>query len=63
MLGIQRHFFATGLGALFGYKVDQWTSSYYADRDAVLRHYIELHPEDFQITSKFIDILILQTEN
>lgn len=30
-----------------GYYVDQYRNSYLAERDAVLRNYLERHPEDF----------------
>ncbi|XP_055616630.1 NADH dehydrogenase [ubiquinone] 1 subunit C2 [Toxorhynchites rutilus septentrionalis] len=45
--GIQRHVVATvGLAAL-AMMVDKWRNAYFAEKDATLRHYIELHPEDF----------------
>ncbi|XP_062535180.1 NADH dehydrogenase [ubiquinone] 1 subunit C2 [Armigeres subalbatus] len=45
--GIQKHVVATiGLGAL-ALTVDKWRNQYLAEKDATLRHYIELHPEDF----------------
>lgn len=48
ILGIQKHILATLAGAAVGQFVDQKRNDYLAERDAVLRHYIELHPEDFQ---------------
>ncbi|KAH8385553.1 NADH dehydrogenase [ubiquinone] 1 subunit C2 [Drosophila serrata] len=57
--GIQKHiaFAAIGFGA--GTYFDQKRSEYLAKRDAVLRHYIELHPEDFPVTDrkKYGDVL------
>lgn len=44
----------TGVGALFGKTADGWRNDYLAERDAVLRHYISLHPEDFPLPSKNI---------
>ncbi|CAH1738637.1 NADH dehydrogenase [ubiquinone] 1 subunit C2 [Aphis gossypii] len=35
-----------GATALYYYK--QYRTSYLADKDAMYRHYIQLHPEDFQ---------------
>jgi len=35
-----------GAAALYYYK--QYRTSYLADKDAMYRHYIQLHPEDFQ---------------
>ncbi|CAG9854220.1 unnamed protein product [Phyllotreta striolata] len=45
--GIQRH--VAGAAAMAGitYIVDNYRNDYYAEKDAVLRHYIQLHPEDF----------------
>ncbi|XP_058813279.1 NADH dehydrogenase [ubiquinone] 1 subunit C2-like [Topomyia yanbarensis] len=45
--GIQKHIIAAvSLGAL-AMTVDKWRNQYLAEKDATLRHYIELHPEDF----------------
>lgn len=38
-------YFAGGYYA--GQLILNWRRNYWADRDAVLRHYIQLHPEDF----------------
>lgn len=48
--GIQKHLIATSAGLVIGKVVDGWRNDYLAERDAVLRHYIELHPEDFLAT-------------
>ncbi|XP_049789211.1 NADH dehydrogenase [ubiquinone] 1 subunit C2 [Schistocerca nitens] len=45
--GIQRHALFT-LGAVaLGNFVEKYRADYLAEKDAVLRHYVELHPEDF----------------
>jgi NADH dehydrogenase (ubiquinone) 1 subunit C2 len=45
--GIQTHIL-TGIGGfLAGYYIDQYRNQYLAERDAVLRNYLERHPEDF----------------
>uniref|UniRef100_A0A6M2DDY1 NADH dehydrogenase [ubiquinone] 1 subunit C2 n=1 Tax=Xenopsylla cheopis TaxID=163159 RepID=A0A6M2DDY1_XENCH len=45
--GIQHHILYTcGLFA-FGYVANKYRDDYYADRDAMYRHYISLHPDDF----------------
>ncbi|XP_030750725.1 NADH dehydrogenase [ubiquinone] 1 subunit C2 [Sitophilus oryzae] len=57
--GIHRYAFA-GVGGFFVGKVlDDWRESYLAERDAILRHYVELHPEDFPPfeRKKFKDVL------
>lgn len=46
-LGIQKHLVAACFGALAGKTLDGWRNDHLAERDAVLRHYVELHPEDF----------------
>lgn len=51
--GIQKHLLYTGIGALFGKITDGWRNEYLAERDAVLRHYIQLHPEDFPVPSEW----------
>ncbi|CAH0702541.1 unnamed protein product [Spodoptera exigua] len=46
--GIQKHIFLTaGLVAAFTY-LQKHRDSYFAEKDAILRHYLELHPEEFQ---------------
>ncbi|KAF8764595.1 NADH dehydrogenase [ubiquinone] 1 subunit C2-like [Argiope bruennichi] len=45
--GIQRHFIGAALGYAVGYYIDRYLQNRYAQRDAVIKHYIELHPEDF----------------
>lgn len=34
-------------GFFVGQTILNWRRNYWADRDAVLRHYVQLHPEDF----------------
>lgn len=46
-IGIQKHALTMAVGALVGQKLDNNRQEYMAERDAVLRHYIKLHPEDF----------------
>jgi len=45
-------------GGFIGKTVDGWRDDYLAERDAVLRHYIELHPEDFPDPGKLPSIMI-----
>ncbi|OWR54570.1 NADH dehydrogenase [ubiquinone] 1 subunit C2 [Danaus plexippus] len=45
--GIQKHILGVaGWTATLNYAQNK-RNAYYAEKDAVLRHYIELHPEDF----------------
>jgi NADH dehydrogenase (ubiquinone) 1 subunit C2 len=46
-LGIQTHLLTGVGGFLAGYYLDQYRNQYFAERDAVLRNYLERHPEDF----------------
>ncbi|CAD6998200.1 NADH dehydrogenase [ubiquinone] 1 subunit C2 [Ceratitis capitata] len=57
--GIQNHAIFTLIGGGLGVFFDQKREEYLAKRDAVLRHYIELHPEDFPVKErkKYGDIL------
>ncbi|KAI5635641.1 NADH-ubiquinone oxidoreductase subunit b14.5b (NDUFC2) domain-containing protein [Phthorimaea operculella] len=45
--GIQKHVLLTALWVPFLQYAQNKRDAYYAERDAVFRHYIELHPEDF----------------
>ncbi|CAL1263754.1 unnamed protein product [Larinioides sclopetarius] len=45
--GIQRHIIASAVGFAFGHYLEQYLMNRFAYRDAVIKHYIELHPEDF----------------
>ncbi|GLV40033.1 NADH dehydrogenase (ubiquinone) B14.5 B subunit [Carabus blaptoides fortunei] len=45
--GIQKHVVMSGVGAIIGQYVDGHRNAYLAERDAVLRRYVELHPDDF----------------
>jgi membrane protein YqaA with SNARE-associated domain len=54
LLGIHVTIAATLLGGAIGYFIHSKNEEYYADRDAVLRHYVKLHPEDFVPKGKMI---------
>ncbi|CAH4037855.1 NADH dehydrogenase [ubiquinone] 1 subunit C2 [Pieris brassicae] len=59
MSGIQKHVIATvGWCGLLTY-VQKYRDDYLAEKDAVFRHYIELHSEDFPVPErkKIADIL------
>ncbi|KAL1509264.1 hypothetical protein ABEB36_004027 [Hypothenemus hampei] len=58
--GIQKHILATAIGVPIGFFVNKWLDSKLADRDAMLRHYVQLHPEDFPPYERkqFKDILL-----
>lgn len=43
------------IGATLAHFVEQYRINYWAERDAVLRHYIQLHPEDFPPPGKFFE--------
>ena len=45
--GIHQHIIATAFGGFAGRTVDKWRDEHLAERDAVLRHYVTLHQEDF----------------
>ncbi|GLH08560.1 NADH dehydrogenase [ubiquinone] 1 subunit C2 [Gryllus bimaculatus] len=45
--GIQKHIGFAALGIVGGHFVEKQRAIYFAERDAVFRHYVELHPEDF----------------
>ncbi|XP_055695783.1 NADH dehydrogenase [ubiquinone] 1 subunit C2 [Lutzomyia longipalpis] len=45
--GLQKHMAFPLIGATVCHFLDRYRDKYMAERDAVLRHYIELHPEDF----------------
>ncbi|CAH1996283.1 unnamed protein product [Acanthoscelides obtectus] len=47
MSGIQKHIIATVGMAGVGKVLDDYRTQNLAERDAVFRHYIQLHPEDF----------------
>ena len=47
---------AATLGVVGGKTVDGWRNEHLAERDAVLRHYIQLHPEDFPDPGKLSNI-------
>ncbi|ENN71052.1 hypothetical protein HUJ04_009699 [Dendroctonus ponderosae] len=47
MSGIQKHIVGLSAGVGIGVLVDKYRNEHLAKRDAIFRHYIELHPEDF----------------
>lgn len=57
--GIQKHLIGTSLGAIGGQFIEERRLNYLSERDAVLRHYIELHPEDFPVPErkKYAEVL------
>ncbi|KAH8378034.1 hypothetical protein KR093_008532 [Drosophila rubida] len=57
--GIQKHIAFALIGGAAGTFFDGKRNEYAAKRDAVLRHYIELHPDDFPKTDrkKYSDVL------
>lgn len=58
-LGIQKHLIATSLGAVGGQFIEERRLDYLSEKDAVLRNYIELHPDDFPVPDrkKFADVI------
>lgn len=52
MSGIQKHAVMSGVGAIIGQYVDGHRNAYLAERDAALRRYVELHPDDFPAPGK-----------
>ncbi|XP_035780125.1 NADH dehydrogenase [ubiquinone] 1 subunit C2-like [Anopheles albimanus] len=57
--GIQKHIAAAIAVGTLATMANKWRDSYLAEKDATLRHYIELHPEDFPTPErkKFADLL------
>lgn len=51
--GIQKHILFAGIGAVGARTFDNYRRDYYAERDAVYRHYISLHPEDFPMPGQY----------
>ena len=49
MAGIQRHVTLGAAGWIAGTYINKWIESNSAERDAVLKHYIQLHQEDFPV--------------
>ncbi|XP_037087274.1 NADH dehydrogenase [ubiquinone] 1 subunit C2-like [Pollicipes pollicipes] len=50
--GIQRHIGLGLAGWMAGVYIEKWLQSSAAERDAVLKHYIQLHPEDFPVPER-----------
>uniref|UniRef100_A0A1A9V829 NADH dehydrogenase [ubiquinone] 1 subunit C2 n=1 Tax=Glossina austeni TaxID=7395 RepID=A0A1A9V829_GLOAU len=57
--GIQKHIALAVAGGIIGKYIDEKRDDYLATRDAILRHYVELHPEDFPPIprKKYADVL------
>ncbi|XP_039950847.1 NADH dehydrogenase [ubiquinone] 1 subunit C2 [Bactrocera neohumeralis] len=57
--GIQNHVAFAAIGGGLGLYFDNKRNEHLAKRDAVLRHYIELHPDDFPVKErkKYADVL------
>uniref|UniRef100_A0A182N710 NADH dehydrogenase [ubiquinone] 1 subunit C2 n=1 Tax=Anopheles dirus TaxID=7168 RepID=A0A182N710_9DIPT len=57
--GIQKHVAAALAVGAAATMVEKWRNAHFAEKDATLRHYIELHPEDFPTPErkKFADVL------
>ncbi|XP_076351849.1 NADH dehydrogenase (ubiquinone) B14.5 B subunit [Tachypleus tridentatus] len=45
--GIQKHIISLGVGGVLGEMFYHYQKRINAERDAIIRHYIQLHPEDF----------------
>lgn len=52
--GLQKHIGFAGVGLLLGQYIEQKRSESLATRDAILRHYVELHRDDFPNERKLI---------
>ncbi|XP_028034300.1 NADH dehydrogenase [ubiquinone] 1 subunit C2 [Bombyx mandarina] len=50
--GIQKHIIATGGWVSILSYVQHKRNEYLAEKDAVYRHYIELHPDDFPVPER-----------
>ncbi|EDV30611.1 uncharacterized protein Dana_GF20581 [Drosophila ananassae] len=50
--GVQKHIAFGAIGVAAGVYFDKKRDEYLAKRDAVLRHYIELHPDDFPVKDR-----------
>jgi len=48
LAGIQRHIAFALAGVVIGHYMDKYLTYRWMERDAMVRHYIELHPEDFE---------------
>lgn len=57
--GIQKHILLTaGLVTAFTY-AQKHRDNYFAEKDAILRHYLELHPDEFEEPRKFCFMIYL----
>uniref|UniRef100_R4WTL5 NADH dehydrogenase [ubiquinone] 1 subunit C2 n=1 Tax=Riptortus pedestris TaxID=329032 RepID=R4WTL5_RIPPE len=50
--GIQHHILSTSIAGVLATIAQQKYQSHNAEKDAIYRHYIELHPEDFPIPER-----------
>ncbi|XP_015927083.1 NADH dehydrogenase [ubiquinone] 1 subunit C2 [Parasteatoda tepidariorum] len=50
--GIHRHILLGILGFAVGHYVTKYLDNKWVERDAIIRHYVELHPEDFKVERK-----------
>ena len=59
MSGVQRHVAFGAIGLALGIYFENMLREHSAKRDAVLRHYVELHPDDFPAKprTKYADVL------
>lgn len=53
LIGIQKHIIATGGWVSILSYVQHKRNEYLAEKDAVYRHYIELHPDDFPVPGMY----------
>lgn len=55
-LGVQKHILLTVAGVALGFYLEDRKSKRVAERDAVYRHYVQLHPEDFPPYGKLLRV-------
>uniref|UniRef100_T1GTF6 NADH dehydrogenase [ubiquinone] 1 subunit C2 n=1 Tax=Megaselia scalaris TaxID=36166 RepID=T1GTF6_MEGSC len=57
--GVQKHIILGVGGVLLGSWLEEKRVAHFAEKDAVLRHYVQLHPDDFPVKPrvKFADVL------
>ncbi|XP_054263445.1 NADH dehydrogenase [ubiquinone] 1 subunit C2-like [Macrosteles quadrilineatus] len=52
--GAQVTLAVTLIGGGIGWWIQTYRTAYWADRDAILRHYVQLHPEDFPAKERVV---------
>lgn len=52
--GAHKYVLFFGLGATAFHFIEQYRINYFAERDAIYRHYIQLHPDDFVTPGKSV---------